>query len=716
MTPPVLKKSQAWSQIHPCIIIHLEGVRLERLEKQRKRIVQRRMVLLMPLYQEYLSTLPHLSHVPGFPELCTEEPFRSLIFSTPIDTTLTPDDFAARKVNIAEACRAQSESQARLLEALLPPEYPSLDLAMALFKCQCHNNFKPSGDNAELYESALDHVPWDYRGSYSEAEYALLFRRPWNFGGSQVKYDEEAAGHAKAIIEVCGADPCIVSKKAMDELDIRVECLRCGHGKRGRTGRLAMAWSVAARKSLVGARGLAGNILVCKILGAFAHRGADLTRVKLLGDVVVHNLASVGVGLGHCHVPGRGPNLDSAVMIAEEECEIGLGLHNEPGVVRKKMDGPDKLVADMLGLIMRSRHGTGEDFVRVASGGTGRDLTDDIVLFINNLGGISQLELAAVLDEVLCQLASVGIIPKRVYSSAYMTSLNAPGFSISILNVSRIEQGLDASPNWNTSVTVLDLLDDPTDAVSWLGVRSWPVKRYNQGVKEASLPSNIAAPLLPVSPRATKQLRGLSERIERGIRFACETVLLRKEAITEFDTILGDGDCGETFAAGAKAILAILDEGSIDLSSIKGFELVKLIANALEDRMGGTIGALFAIFLTAVSTSLKDSGGAPTKQEWGNALIMGLNSLEKYTPAQPGDRTIVDALRPFCESISQEGNTLEQAVNAAKEGANSTRYMPAVLGRAAYVTIPSGLENLPPDPGAWGVVAILEGLCSGLHV
>lgn len=148
--------------------------------------------------------------------------------------------------------------------------------------------------------------------------------------------------------------------------------------------------------------------------------------------------------------------------------------------------------------------------------------------------------------------AWVGIVPMRVYSSAYMTSLNAPGFSISILNVSKIQQGLNVSANWNTSVSVLELLDDPTDAVSWLGVRSWPTKMHTQEVENSSLPPNTA-PLLPtVSPRVTKQLTGLSERIERGIRSACETVLLHQEAITEFDTILGDGDCGETFAAGAK--------------------------------------------------------------------------------------------------------------------------------------------------------------------
>lgn len=259
-----LSMSQVWSTIHPRIITYLEDVRLKRLEGQRQSVIQTRMMLLMPLYKEFLKTLPHISCVPGFPDLCAEEPFRSLIFSTPIDTTLEPVDFVAHKEDIARACEARSESQKRLLEVLLPPDYPSLDLAMALFSCrwcgkltsypdvlqhhcliESHNNFKPSGDNAELYKFALDHRPWDCHETYDEAEYALLFRRPWNFGGLQVKYDEEAAGHAKAIIELCGVDPHVVSKKAMDELEVRIECLRCGQGKRGRTGRLAMAWSVA---------------------------------------------------------------------------------------------------------------------------------------------------------------------------------------------------------------------------------------------------------------------------------------------------------------------------------------------------------------------------------------------------------------------------------------------------------------------------------------
>ncbi|KAG6901445.1 hypothetical protein C0995_011958, partial [Termitomyces sp. Mi166 len=86
-------------------------------------------------------------------------------------------------------------------------------------------NFKPSGDDVELYDLAL----WP--------------ERPWNFGGNQVEFDEEAAEYARDVITVCGGDPRQVSAEAMDEFDRRVECLRCSQAKR--KGRLAMRWTTA---------------------------------------------------------------------------------------------------------------------------------------------------------------------------------------------------------------------------------------------------------------------------------------------------------------------------------------------------------------------------------------------------------------------------------------------------------------------------------------
>ncbi|KAG6813064.1 hypothetical protein H0H92_014336 [Tricholoma furcatifolium] len=425
------------------------------------------------------------------------------------------------------------------------------------------------------------------------------------------------------------------------------------------------------RKSSVGARGLAGNILVCKILGAFAQRGGGIAQAKILGDAIVGSLASVGVGLEHCHVPGREPNSSNAMTIGEDEYEIGLGLHNEPGVSRKNMGGPINLVAEMLSIINNSK--------ALQNDATVSDNTR-AVLFINNLGGLSQLELGAILDEVMQQL---------------------------------IEQILEESAAWTFSTTILDLLDDPTEAVAWIGARRWPVEARNIQENENLNPN--ATPRLPLPPEPTRVSKGMHDTsngaVEESIRSACEAVLLHQEEMTEFDTILGDGDCGDTFAT---AIIGVLDKREIDLEKMAPSEVIKFIGDVLEDQMGGTIGALFAIFFTALSTALKGAERPATLPHWAAALDVALKALKKYTPAEPGDRTLLDALTPFCQTLALEGSTLVEATDAAKRGAEGTRTMQPVLGRAAYITIPSGMELLLPDPGAWGVWVILDGICRGL--
>ena len=162
--------------------------------------------------------------------------------------------------------------------------------------------------------------------------------------------------------------------------------------------------SLLDRPSLVGPRGLAGNILVCKILGAAAETGLDLRTLKNLGNAVVANLASIGVGLAHCHVPGRSTTLDKESILEDGMCELGLGLHNEPGVRRMQVGSAEKLVGEMLEQILssterRARALDGVDPVEkfVQDG-------DEFVLYVNNLGGMSILEMGAIVDEAVSQL------------------------------------------------------------------------------------------------------------------------------------------------------------------------------------------------------------------------------------------------------------------------------------------------------------------------
>ncbi|KAJ4490735.1 DAK1/DegV-like protein [Lentinula aciculospora] len=493
---------------------------------------------------------------------------------------------------------------------------------------------------------------------------------------------------------------------------------------------------------LVGPRGLAGNILVCKILGALAERGSSLENLKRAGDTVVSQLASIGVGLEHCHIPGN-VNSSGATM-GEAECEVGLGLHNEPGVRRMEMRDSLKLIDEMIGKILRSRgvvDGGRDSFVQEG------DIT---VLFVNNLGGMSQLEMGAIMTDILARLALSDIHPLRIYSSSFMTSLNAPGFSISLLNVSAVHRA-PRSPAIHQPIDILGLLDDPTDAHSWIGLRCfWP----SDGRRDSSGHNRATEKVLDLMSFSGGISKAQDEkpsvettywhqadvspvRVKEGIISACKAVLREEALLTEYDTIVGDGDCGTTFSRGAKAILSAIDKEQLEISKSSPGQLVHRIGEILEDNMGGTIGALFAIFFTAWSSAIKrmihPSSSFVSSIHFLDTLSDALASLAHHTPAKPGDRTIMDALYPLCNtpvlspSIGKgevgsrsprvstdylDGNLVAEACRRAHEGALSTKGMKPKLGRAVYVESKEGLE-LPPDPGAWGIAVLAQGFWDG---
>ena len=142
---------------------------------------------------------------------------------------------------------------------------------------------------------------------------------------------------------------------------------------------------------------------------------------------------------------------------------------------------------------------------------------------------------------------------------------------------------------------------------------------------------------------------------------------------------------------------------------------VNNITKVVEVAMDGTSGALYAIFLNALAYGLsQNSSSSPqavTTEIWAKALDVSLKSLSKYTPAKPGDRTLVDALYPYVETLLKSGD-VDSATRAAEQGAKGTKGMKASLGRTVYVG-GEGFEEVP-DPGAHGLAEFLLGLRDGL--
>lgn len=189
---------------------------------------------------------------------------------------------------------------------------------------------------------------------------------------------------------------------------------------------------------------------------------------------------------------------------------------------------------------------------------------------------------------------------------------------------------------------------------------------------------------------------------------ACQNVIDAEPEITRFDTIVGDGDCGETLARGAAAVLSFLESPELNDDAVS--TLLRL-ANVIENNMDGTSGAIYGIFFAALAATVRNL--PPTTQTldiqgWGNVAKAALTQLQLATPARTGDRTLMDALEPFIESLAN-ADTIEDAVAKARVGVEATKGMKAAFGRAVYVEESAWTV---PDPGAEGVLCILKGLAA----
>ena len=157
-------------------------------------------------------------------------------------------------------------------------------------------------------------------------------------------------------------------------------------------------------------RGLAGTVLVYKIAGALAARGASLEDVHRTAAWVSENVATVGASLGHVHVPGTAP---LTTNIASDELEVGMGIHNESGSSRvSPIPTLSELIKNMLNLLT-SVDDPERSFLPFKGG-------DNVVLLVNNLGGVNELELGGIAAEARKQLGQQGFKIARILSGTFM--------------------------------------------------------------------------------------------------------------------------------------------------------------------------------------------------------------------------------------------------------------------------------------------------------
>ncbi len=166
-----------------------------------------------------------------------------------------------------------------------------------------------------------------------------------------------------------------------------------------------------------GRRGVAGTLIVEKIVGAAAQRGDKLAQLKALGDAVNKATASMGVALTSCTVPAAGK---PTFQIGPDEMEMGVGIHGEPGRRRVKLGTADEIAAELTGAVLKD--------LNLPRG-------QEVILLVNGFGGTPNLELYVMVNAAMKILNAAGVKVVRHLTGSYVTSLEMAGCSITVTAV-----------------------------------------------------------------------------------------------------------------------------------------------------------------------------------------------------------------------------------------------------------------------------------------
>ncbi|XP_044980083.1 putative 3,4-dihydroxy-2-butanone kinase [Hordeum vulgare subsp. vulgare] len=426
-------------------------------------------------------------------------------------------------------------------------------------------------------------------------------------------------------------------------------------------------------RGIAGRRGLAGTILVHKVAGAAADAGLSLADVAAEAKHASEAVGTMGVALSVCTLPGQ----VTSDRLGPEQIELGLGIHGEPGAAVVELQTVNVVVEHVLKQILSQE----TQYLPITRG-------SNAVLLINGLGATPVMELMIAARKAVPELQlAYGIAVDRVYTGTFMTSLDMAGLSITIMR---------------SDEKILQRLDAPTKAPAW------PVG------SEGNRPQAKFPVPVPPSP-SMKDDEILSERqelskqgcmLEAAIEAAAKELIDLKDNLNDWDSKVGDGDCGTTMYRGATAILEDM-KTRYHMNDAAG--TVNEIGSTIRKVMGGTSGILYDILCKAAYASLKQNKNI-TAYEWADALEASIAAVSKYGGASAGYRTMLDALIPASTVLKQSLKAGDDPVTAfiasseaASVGAESTKQMQAKAGRSSYIS-PDHLVSIP-DPGAMAAAA-----------
>ena len=414
-------------------------------------------------------------------------------------------------------------------------------------------------------------------------------------------------------------------------------------------------------------RGIAGDLTVFKIAGAAAEAGLNLDEVERLAIKTNYRTRSLGVAFDGCTLPGA---TEPLFHVPAGQMSLGLGIHGEPGISEHPMPTASELAELLVSRLLEDKP---------------EDAGDRVVAIVNGLGTVKYDELFLLFGKVEKLLNAANLTVVEPECGELVTSLDMSGLSLTLL--------------W---------LDDELEQF-WAAPADTPAYRKGNTAprarREVTGTDESAEADIETATAASADLGRLAAAVLAQVR---DVVVEHEAELGDLDAIAGDGDHGIGMRRGVDAAAAAGEQNAAAGASVE--RVLTAAGEAWSERAGGTSGALWGTAVMAAGLALGNRDAYDARHA-AAAVSAFSNAITELGKAEPGDKTMVDALLPFRDAFKEAfdggtslGGALTAAAAAATEAARQTADLRPLKGRAR----PLAEKSLGhPDPGAisFGLIA-----------
>ena len=406
-------------------------------------------------------------------------------------------------------------------------------------------------------------------------------------------------------------------------------------------------------------RGIAGTFTVYKIAAAAAENGENLDEVERVMRAANAATYSFGVAFQGCTLPGADKPL---FTVQEGHMDFGLGIHGEPGITSAPWMSAKDLAGKLVETVLAER----------PEGLSGR-----AAVLINGLGATKYEELFALYGHVNELLEAAGVVQVSPEVGELVTSLDMAGCSLSI--------------TW---------LDEELEGY-WVAPADTPAFRRGTAVaseKFTTRHTGAGHVAEVVTAEASEESIAAAAIARKAVDALYAAVEENKEYLGRIDAVAGDGDHGIGMSRGSKAAAEAANETEGGVETV-----LSAAGHAFGDKAGGTSGILWGLLLEGVGKGLGNTE-APTAKRVADAVQSSAQHLQGFSKAELGDKTMLDALFPFVDTLVGQVNAgasiseaWRSASDACRQAAEATASLVPKIGRAR----PLAERSVgTPDPGA----------------